>query len=239
MEWTALHKVLEEVEGRGGEGPAGGHNRQMVRCRGYNTTIPGMVVATATVPCQTPAYLPTARHHTPLSSLYHHGRSHPGASSMKCHQLAPCLNTGYVCSRLPTACQNTCFLCYQQMPNVLKQGFLQESVQCRTGAPRCFWGVFLEVMKIPQTKLPWNKKHPSWTHRKKTCHWPSHSWILTHWDIIQDTFTRWWLRRNYIPIFIVQDIFCSTWAPAQNFLSILIRSSLWWIHFQVLWNFNI
>ena len=52
--------------------------------------------------------------YTHPSSLYHHGRSHPGASSMKCHQLAPCLNTGYV---LPFwRCQNTCFLPSHNMP---------------------------------------------------------------------------------------------------------------------------
>ena len=66
----------------------------------------------------------------------HHG-SHPGASSMKCHQLV-CLNTGYVCSRLPNACQNTCFLSSQQMPNVLKQGFYMKVYSAELELPAVF-----------------------------------------------------------------------------------------------------
>ena len=165
-----------EVARKEGRGVAGGGNRQMVALLQYN-----------------PNYA-TAR--------LHHG-SHPGASSMKCHQLV-CLNTGYVCSRPPTACQNTCFLCCQQMPNVLKQGSLQESVQYRTGARRCFWGVFLEVMKIPRTELSWERKHPSWTHTKEICHWPIMTILLLNLDPLQwalyMTFIHVEWTRNYVAI---------------------------------------
>ena len=180
MEWTALHKVLEEVEGRGGEGPAGGRNRQMVRCRGYNTTIPGMVVTTTTVPCQTPAYLPTARHHTHPSSLYHHGRSHPGASSMKCHQLAPCLNTGYV---LPFwRCQNTCFLPSHNMPycqKCWKQSFLTGKCTVVLYVWNSFWAVFLDVAE--STLYP-----------VKTCSLNSLLILLTHFQQSRNTIIYFW-----------------------------------------------
>ena len=179
MEWTALHKVLEEVEGRGGEGPAGGRNRQMVRCRGYNTTIPGMVVTTTTVPCQTPAYLPTARHHTHPSSLYHHGRSHPGASSMKCHQLAPCLNTGYV---LPFwRCQNTCFLPSHNMPycqECWKQSFLTGKCTVRY-VWNSFWAVFLVVAE-------------STPYAAKTCSLNSLLFLLTQFQQNRNTIIYFW-----------------------------------------------
>ena len=97
----------------------------------------------------------------PCCQQLYHG-SHPGASSMKCHQLVSCLNTGYVCSLLPPTVKTHVFSPANKCQMWWTRAFCKKVYTAIWAQP--FLSSF-PCMEIAQNLFPRKKQHQSYKKR--------------------------------------------------------------------------